>query len=262
MKKKNAKLSDEWYCSLEKEKIVSIKTDEIFAKYGLICDRRESKTEQDRGIDFLLSGRKVDEKAAVSCIHFNLQTFVAEIYHWEHINKEGWFNNSISETDDYLFVYVRTTGELTAASDIWRYEGLIINAKLLKAYFSFFGDLVKDIKLFLDWDRLSKHKDFTYALYDGGKCDSAKLIFSKKFDAPAINLQLSKALLLEMSKEIFYWKKKNGKEVFIHKKQYAKIPKETIDRLKYCQAHYNEIIENIKKAFNSLPITNKLKKTP
>lgn len=244
----------EWQDALEKETIVSAKTDEILLMRMGKTERTEkgNNREQDAGIDFRLNNMVVDEKAAFSCWDFDLPTYALEIYHEAHQNHEGWFNSSISETTHYLLVYVRADDK--ELSHIWKWEGLFMNAKLLHEYYKYIEPFVNEIKPHIDLSKVPKGNNYAFTLYDGGKSDTAKLIISTKFDKDVINLQLSKALLLKMCKRRIAWQeKKNGQTKLSDTISVAYIPNETIERLKQFAEHTDEKVEEFKLFFNQLP---------
>lgn len=249
--KKQDTNTPEWQDGLEKEKIVARITDLILPHYGMKYNRTDTKKEQDMGIDFIIKDKVFDEKAAVSCVLFDLKTYTIEIYHAAHVNHEGWFTSTIAKTTHYLLVYVRATDD--TLKEIWRWEGMFINAAILHEYYSYIEDFVAKILPLIDLNKIQKGEDCTLVLYDGGKDDTAKLIFSHKFDEIVINLQLSKSLLLKMCNRDIIWCNKDGEEEYIDTRNYSHIPEETLERLREFKANNDDKVAEVVELFNNLP---------
>ena len=252
-------LSDEWEDGVVKEKIAAKVTDRILRAHGVVLERTESKKDQVIGIDFRVPQYKndpllVDEKAAVSCWNRDLQTYTMEVYHGGHKDYLGWFNAEHFKTTHYLFVYLRADDD--SLKNIWKWEGLLINKKLLQLYVSFLGNILEDVKEIVDWSKISKKKDFVFRLYYEGEDDFANLIFSNKFEWPVINLQLAKPFLMKLSRRRILWECKDGTTTNINEYNYAEIPQETLEHLKAYQERYDEMIADLKAKFESMPVVS------
>ena len=196
------------------ESNVAAKTDEIFGMCGVDIARKDDMDSQNAGIDFVLNDPNelilVDEKAAVSAYDRNLRTYTIEISNECNTNNSGWFYNEIAKNSHYLFVWPRSNDkELT---DIWRWEGMLIEKALLKSVFDLMGYSKEELEEIAKSARYMTKKGARYTIlhYGKKKGEAIKIFYNANHIEKNVNVQFPKEWLSHFASRHIIWEKNNG----------------------------------------------------
>ena len=129
------------------EKAMGVFLDKYFyskaqeARILTYAERIYDKHFQVQGIDVLLDGRRIDEKAQLYYINRPVNTFAFEIDYYSEENDsivDGWYINPSNQTEDYLLLWIpkaRTTHiNRLVSEDFEVVDANLISKSHIKAY--------------------------------------------------------------------------------------------------------------------------------
>ena len=201
---------------MKKEAIVSSVTDSVLRRCGLYPIRSTSVDFQVTGIDFFLdtpSGRMlVDEKSANTCWNRDLQTYTIEVINKCNKKDSGWTTNGIAQTTHYLLVWIRATDE--TLSDIWRWEGMLVEKHLIHDLLESFGYTNLELEqLVTEKGSKAGRYGLCYTLYSDERADAKERVnvfLASSHLEKNVNVQLPKRWFEQFAIKHIIWTKDDG----------------------------------------------------
>lgn len=201
---------------MKKESIVSSITDSVLRQCGLYPIRTTSVDFQVSGIDFFLNTPSermlVDEKSANTCWNRDLQTYTIEVINKCNNNDSGWTANGIAQTTHYLLVWIRATDE--TLSDIWRWEGMLVEKRLIHDLLESFGYTNLELeKLVTEKGSKAGRYGLCYTLYVDERADAKERVnvfLASSHLEKNVNVQLPKSWFEQFAIKHIIWTKGDG----------------------------------------------------
>lgn len=209
---------------------VGLTSQAIMKSCGIIPVRIKNTNVQNLGVDYIVDFPKermfIDEKAAYRYWNKDLKTYAIEISNiCNTVNHSGWFMNEKSITTHYLFVWPRSEDE--AMTKLFRWEGLLIEKRLLKDLYYQIGYSKEELETVVREHGIqTKNTGMFVSLYDSysnGERESVRVFLATGHREKNVNLVLPKSWLIPMASRHIIWERDKG--IVLDASQTPEIPR-------------------------------------